>query len=214
MLRGKQQTIGNEARRRRASFSDGWATTTLLCSKQQRRHHSKTSNSSSSVCNEDTMQHWDFQFTFLMRLFRLCCVRYLQVMPFMSGDYWQKNFKSATFQPLQKKIWFIEKGHYSKSQIFIQNFNFDKTPTFWRVFHSNCFLTIFSWNQSCQQLKSPKPQHFFTQIFFRHFSRQIKVEFLDKKWRFQTVCSVLKTSKNVLFWRENWNMFTLYIELS
>ena len=56
--------------------------------------------------------------------------------------------------------------HYSKSQIFVQKFNFDKTPTFWRVFHPNFFWQFFSWNQSCQQLKSPKPQHFhefFTQ---------------------------------------------------
>ena len=50
--------------------------------------------------------------------------------------------------------------HYSKSQIFVQKFNFDKTPTFSRVFHPNFFWQFFSWNQSCQQLKSPKPQHF------------------------------------------------------
>ena len=30
-------------------------------------------------------------------------------------------------------------AHYSKSQIFVQKFNFDKTPTFSRVFHSNFF---------------------------------------------------------------------------
>ena len=81
-------------------------------------------------------------------------------------------------------------AHYSKSQFFVQKFNFDKTPTFSRVFHPKIFLTIFlvksklstakksktttfswvfhpnffwqffSWNQSCQQLKSPKSQHF------------------------------------------------------
>ena len=33
--------------------------------------------------------------------------------------------------------------HYSKSQIFVQKFNFDKTTTFSRVFHPNFFLTIF-----------------------------------------------------------------------
>ena len=35
-----------------------------------------------------------------------------------------------------------------------------------RVFHPKFFWQFFSWNQSCQQLKSPKPQHFhkfFTQ---------------------------------------------------
>ena len=30
-------------------------------------------------------------------------------------------------------------SHYSKSQIFVQKFNFDKTPTFLRVFHTNFF---------------------------------------------------------------------------
>ena len=40
------------------------------------------------------------------------------------------------------------KSHYSKSQIFVQKFNFDKTTTFSRVFHP---------------------------IFFANFSREIKV---------------------------------------
>ena len=39
-------------------------------------------------------------------------------------------------------------SHYSKSQIFVQKFNFDKSPTFSRVFH---------------------------QKFFDNFSREIKV---------------------------------------
>ena len=39
-------------------------------------------------------------------------------------------------------------AHYSKSQIFVQKFNFDQTPTISRV---------------------------FTQIFFDYFSREIKV---------------------------------------
>ena len=30
-------------------------------------------------------------------------------------------------------------AHYSKSQIFVQKFTFDKTPTFSRVFHPNFF---------------------------------------------------------------------------
>ena len=42
--------------------------------------------------------------------------------------------------------------HYSKSQIFVQKFNFDKTPTFSRVFH---------------------PIYLF--FFFDNFSREIKV---------------------------------------
>ena len=46
------------------------------------------------------------------------------------------------------KIETLTKTHYSKSQIFVQKFNFDKTPTFSRVLH---------------------------QIFFDNFSREIKV---------------------------------------
>ena len=41
-----------------------------------------------------------------------------------------------------------------------------KPQHFARVFHPKFFRHFFSWNQSCQQLKSPKPQHFhdfFTQ---------------------------------------------------
>ena len=51
-----------------------------------------------------------------------------------------------------------------------------KTTTFSRVFHSKFFGQCFSWNQSCQQLKSPKPQHFhdfFSQNFFVNFSLEI-----------------------------------------
>ena len=74
-----------------------------------------------------------------------------------------------------------------------------KTTTFSRVFHPFFFDIFFSWNQSCQQLKSPKPQHF--REFFtpknRQFSRKIKVEFLDKKWRFRTVC---ENSDETIFW--------------
>ena len=70
------------------------------------------------------------------------------------------------------------RSHYSKSQIFVHKFNFDKTPTFSWVFHPKFFWQFFSWNQSCQQLKSPKPQHFhefFNQFFLDNFSREIKV---------------------------------------
>ena len=92
----------------------------------------------------------------------------------------------------RKKNSFDQNSHYTKNQIFVQKLNFDKTPTFSRVFHPKFFWQFFSWNQSCQQLKSPKPQHFhefFTQKKKnRQFSREIKVEFLDKTWRFGTVC--------------------------
>mgnify|MGYP006903667917 CR=1 FL=1 len=44
-------------------------------------------------------------------------------------------------------------------------------------------FTIFSGNQSCQQLKSTKPQHFheFSPKTFRQFYREIKVDFFGQK---------------------------------
>ena len=45
-------------------------------------------------------------------------------------------------------------------------------PNIFTSFSPKFFWQFFSWIQSCQQLKSPKPQHFhefFIQIFFWHF---------------------------------------------
>ena len=72
------------------------------------------------------------------------------------------------------------KPDYSKSQIFVQKFNFvDKTPTFSRVFHPNFFDNFSREIKGCQQLKSPKPQHFheFSTQKNRQIYREIKVEF-------------------------------------
>ena len=72
--------------------------------------------------------------------------------------------------------------HYSKSQIFVQKFNFDKTPTFSRVFHQNFFLTIFLVKSKLSTAKKYKTTT-FSRVFHpknRQFSREIKVEFLDK----------------------------------
>ena len=53
---------------------------------------------------------------------------------------------------------------------FCPKIQFWQNPNIFTSFSPNFFfLQFFSWNQSCQQLKSPKPQHFhefFTQIFF------------------------------------------------
>ena len=67
-------------------------------------------------------------------------------------------------------------SHYSKSQIFVQKFNFNKIP----IFSPKFFWQFFSWNQSCHQLKSPKPQHFHE--FFTQKNRQISREI--KKWSY------------------------------
>ena len=61
--------------------------------------------------------------------------------------------------------------HYSKSQIFVQKFNLDKT------------LQFFSENQSCQQLKSGNPKHFhefFDQFFLTIFLVKSKLSTAKK----------------------------------
>ena len=56
--------------------------------------------------------------------------------------------------------------HYrcSKSQIFVQKFNFDKTPTFSRDFHPNIFLTIFLVKSKLSTAKKSKTTT-FSQVF-------------------------------------------------
>ena len=93
------------------------------------------------------------------------------------GIFWRENSNIA---------------HYSQSHFFVQKFHFDKTQTFSQVFQPKVFRQFFSWNQSCKQLKSPKPQdfhEFFTQNNSTIFLGKSKLNFWTKKWRFRTVCS-------------------------
>ena len=82
--------------------------------------------------------------------------------------------------------------HYSN---FVQKFNFNKTPTFSRVFPPKLFLTIFLVKSKLSTAKMPKTTT-FSRVFHpqknRQCSREIKVEFSDKKWRFGTVCKIVK----------------------
>ena len=91
--------------------------------------------------------------------------------------------KSIQFQQSSHKM-----SHYSKSQIFVQKFNFDKTPTFSRVFHPIFFLTIFLAKSKLSTAKKSKTTT-FSRVFHPkqtdNFSREIKVEFLDKKEDFE-----------------------------
>ena len=58
-------------------------------------------------------------------------------------------------------------------------------------FQPNFFLTIFHVKSKLSTAKKSKT---FSRVFHplknRQFSREIKVEFLDKKWRFRTVCNL------------------------
>ena len=72
-------------------------------------------------------------------------------------------------------LWWVfflsEKSWKKKSWVFFFSFFFWKVkfmsknsiltkPQHFHEFLPNIFWQFFSWNQSCQQLKSPKPQHF------------------------------------------------------
>ena len=74
-------------------------------------------------------------------------------------------------------------AHYSKSQIFLQKFNFDKTLRFHEFIIQN-FFDIFLVKSKLSTAKKSKTTT-FSRVFHppknRQFSREIKVEFLDKK---------------------------------
>ncbi len=116
------------------------------------------------------------------------------------------DIKNVCFEKAELK-WTAAATHYSKSQIFVQKFNFDKTLTFSRVFHP-IFLTIFLVKSKLSTAKMSKNTT-FSRVFHpkksRQFPREIKVEFLDKKWRFRTVCYLQAKCNNSCKARcENW----------
>ena len=84
---------------------------------------------------------------------------------------------------------FIFEHTIRKVKILSKNSIFTKPQHFHEFFTQFFSWQFFSWNQSCQQLKSSKPHHFhefFTQKV-DNFLGKSKVEFLDKKWRFRIV---------------------------
>ena len=59
-------------------------------------------------------------------------------MFFLEQDWVQWHFPDYGMEPVSTSLQLNVlpgNSHYSKSQIFVQKFNFDKTPTFSRVFH-------------------------------------------------------------------------------
>ena len=73
---------------------------------------------------------------------------------------------------------FHDHAHYSKSQIFVQKCDFDKTPT------TNIFLTIFLVKSKLSTAKKSKTTT-FSRVFhpkkIDNFLGKSKVEFLDKE---------------------------------
>ena len=79
-------------------------------------------------------------------------------------------------------------AHYSKSQTFVQKFNFDKTLTFSRVFHQNFFLTIFLVKLKLSTAKKSKTIT-FSRVFhskkFDNFLGKSKLNFWTKSEDFE-----------------------------
>jgi len=79
-------------------------------------------------------------------------------------------------------------SYYSKSQIFVQKFNFDKKNNIFKSFSSKIVLTIFLVKSKLSTAKKPKTTT-FSRVFHQKKNRQlfweIKVEFLDKNEDFE-----------------------------
>ena len=107
--------------------------------------------------------------------------------------------------PSSKKLYV----YYCHFDTLFEKSNFCPKIQFWQnhniftSFSPKFFWQFFSWNQSCQQLKSPKPQHFHEFFTQKIDNFLIKVEFLDKKLRFRTVCD--KFSIQSLY--NSWNYY-------
>ena len=73
----------------------------------------------------------------------------------------------------------------------IQFWQKTQNPNISRVYHQIFFFKIFLVKSKLSTAKKSKTttfSRFFSPKKIRQFSREIKVEFLDKKWRFRTVC--------------------------
>ena len=104
-------------------------------------------------------------------------------------------FDNSTL-PILTNFYPLVTHNSSKSRIFCPKIQFWQNHNMFTSFPPKFFWQIFSWNQSCQQLKSPKPQHFhefFTQKN-RQFSQEIKVDFWTKNEDFEQ-CGFYKNLK-------------------
>ena len=97
--------------------------------------------------------------------------------------------------PLKTIITLFEKSN------FCPKIQFWKTSNILTSFLRKFFRQFFSWNQSCQGPKSPKPQHchkFFTIIFLTFFLVKSKLS-TAKKSKTTTFSRVLHPKKSTIF---------------
>ena len=85
---------------------------------------------------------------------------------------------------------------------FCPKIQFWQNPNIFTSFSPNFFFwQFFSWNQSCQQLKSPKPQHFheFLTQKIDNFLGKSKLNFWTKNEDFEQ-CGFFKSKILHFFW--------------
>ena len=119
-----------------------------------------------------------------------CCLEYLQKKKKITVRYQKHTIRKVKF--------------LSKNSILTKLYNFlgklklsttkkCKSPTFSRVFHPNFFLTIFLVKSKLSTAKKSKTTT-FSRVFHppknRQFSREIKVEFLDKKMKISNTVEI------------------------
>ena len=138
--------------------------------------------------------------TFLIRKSKLLDI-VLRLPPlFLMDQVWKKEKKLFyVILHTNRKVKFL-----SKNSILTKLCNFlgksklsttkkCKSPRFSRVFHPNFFWQFFSWNQSCQQLKSQKLQY-----FHEFWPKTIRQFFSgNESWIFG---QKMKISNSVLIW--------------
>ena len=117
----------------------------------------------------------------------------MYLFPFISHDLSSRQKRLVI---LLVNVFFIyqdRQAHYSKSQIFVQKFNIDKTPTFSRVFHP-IFLTIFLVKSKLSTAKKSKTTT-FSRVFhppkIDNFYGKSKLNFWTKNEDFEQ-CVILK----------------------
>ena len=113
------------------------------------------------------------------------------------------NNKRRTFFKRQSLVHTIRKVNFLSNNSILT-----KLQHFHEFFHPNFFWQFFLWNQSCQQLKSPKPQHFhelFTQKI-GNFLGKSKLNFWTKNEDFEQ-CDLIEHLtwiQSDFFYRKHW----------
>ena len=123
----------------------------------------------------------------------------------------------AKEQVKNRQLWLL-RHTIRKVKFLSENSILTKPQHFHEFFTPNFFWQFFSWNQSCQQLKSPKPQHFhefFTPKKLTIFSKKPKLNFWIKNEDFEQLQNTKKNRESLftLFWRfflQNYNFPKIY----